>query len=111
MRSLDLLAASQIRLSLYWAATISSSPKTLFPPEILEAIRRQSGVARRMDFAMPKVSLERPIDENASLRGGGWQRHLGEDLGGKTLGLLGLGNIGSAVATISSSTQPIYSVS
>jgi phosphoglycerate dehydrogenase-like enzyme len=40
------------------------------------------------------------VDENASLRGGGWQRFIGEDLGGRTLGLLGLGNIGSAVAQI-----------
>jgi phosphoglycerate dehydrogenase-like enzyme len=40
------------------------------------------------------------VDENASLRGGGWQRIIGEDLGGRTLGLLGLGNIGSAVARI-----------
>ena len=40
------------------------------------------------------------VNENASLRGGGWQRFIGDDLGGRTLGLLGLGNIGSAVAQI-----------
>src|SRR5262249_41508365 len=40
------------------------------------------------------------VDENASLRAGGWQRFIGDDLGGRTLGLLGLGNIGSAVAQI-----------
>jgi phosphoglycerate dehydrogenase-like enzyme len=40
------------------------------------------------------------VDENASLRSGGWQRCIGEDLGGSTLGVLGLGNIGSAVARI-----------
>jgi len=38
--------------------------------------------------------------ENASLRSGGWQRSVGSDLHGKTLGLLGLGNLGSRVATI-----------
>ena len=38
--------------------------------------------------------------ENASLRAGGWQRFVGEDLSGKTLGLLGLGKIGGAVARI-----------
>jgi phosphoglycerate dehydrogenase-like enzyme len=38
--------------------------------------------------------------ENASLRAGGWQRHVGDDLAGRTLGLLGLGHIGSAVARI-----------
>jgi phosphoglycerate dehydrogenase-like enzyme len=40
------------------------------------------------------------VDENASVRGGGWQRFVGDDLGGQMLGLLGLGNIGSAVARI-----------
>jgi phosphoglycerate dehydrogenase-like enzyme len=38
--------------------------------------------------------------ENASLRSGGWQRSVGSDLHGKTLGLLGLGNLGSRVAKI-----------
>src|SRR6266446_2154296 len=38
--------------------------------------------------------------ENASLRGGGWQTTVGADLFGKTLGIVGLGNIGSRVAEI-----------
>ena len=38
--------------------------------------------------------------ENASLRGGGWQTAVGADLFGKTLGIVGLGNIGSRVAEI-----------
>ena len=38
--------------------------------------------------------------ENASLRGGGWQTAVGGDLFGKTLGVVGLGNIGSRVAEI-----------
>lgn len=38
--------------------------------------------------------------ENHSLREGGWQRMLGTQLAGKTLGLLGLGHIGSAVGVI-----------
>ena len=40
------------------------------------------------------------VAENASLRGGGWQRTIGDGLHGKTLGILGLGNIGGAVARI-----------
>jgi phosphoglycerate dehydrogenase-like enzyme len=36
--------------------------------------------------------------EAASVRAGGWQVGLGVDLNGKTLGVLGLGNIGQAVA-------------
>ncbi|MFM0016479.1 D-2-hydroxyacid dehydrogenase family protein [Paraburkholderia sediminicola] len=38
--------------------------------------------------------------ENQSVRQGGWQLSLGEELAGKTLGLLGLGHIGSAVGII-----------
>src|SRR5579863_8901182 len=38
--------------------------------------------------------------ENQSLREGGWQLTLGTQLAGKTLGLLGLGHIGSAVGVI-----------
>ncbi len=38
--------------------------------------------------------------ENASLRNGGWQIGMGEDLRGKVLGLVGLGNVGSEVARI-----------
>ena len=40
------------------------------------------------------------VDEAVSVRSGGWQRFVGDDLSGRTLGLLGLGNIGSAVARI-----------
>jgi phosphoglycerate dehydrogenase-like enzyme len=39
-------------------------------------------------------------EETASMRAGGWQVGLGTGLHGKTLGLLGLGRIGSAVARI-----------
>jgi phosphoglycerate dehydrogenase-like enzyme len=38
--------------------------------------------------------------ENRSVRDGGWQLMLGTQLAGKTLGLLGLGHIGSAVGVI-----------
>lgn len=40
-----------------------------------------------------------PIEER-SMRDGGWQRTVGTGLHGKTLGLLGLGNLGSRVARI-----------
>ncbi len=40
------------------------------------------------------------VDEVVSVRDGGWQRGLGIGLHGKTLGLLGLGNIGTEVAKI-----------
>ncbi|TDV07170.1 D-2-hydroxyacid dehydrogenase family protein [Paraburkholderia caballeronis] len=38
--------------------------------------------------------------ETASLRAGGWQTRVGVDIHGKTLGVLGVGNIGQAVAKI-----------
>ena len=40
------------------------------------------------------------VVESASVRSGGWQRSVGDDLAGRTLGVLGLGNIGTAVARI-----------
>lgn len=39
-------------------------------------------------------------NETASVRAGGWQHGMGVELSGKTLALLGLGRIGSAVARI-----------
>lgn len=38
--------------------------------------------------------------ESASLRAGGWQTSIGGDLEGKTIGLLGLGRLGSASASV-----------
>jgi phosphoglycerate dehydrogenase-like enzyme len=47
------------------------------------------------------LSMVRNIPlENQSFRQGGWQLSLGEELAGKTLGLLGLGRVGSAVGVI-----------
>lgn len=40
-----------------------------------------------------------PVEERA-VRAGGWQTRLGTALHGKTLGLLGLGRLGTAVATV-----------
>ena len=40
------------------------------------------------------------IEENVALGSGGWPRDVGDELAGRTLGLLGLSNIGGAVARI-----------
>jgi phosphoglycerate dehydrogenase-like enzyme len=53
-----------------------------------------------LTWALILAGARHIVDENASLRSGGWQRHIGEDLGGRTLGILGLGNIGTPVAQI-----------
>ena len=42
------------------------------------------------------------VTESNSVRSGGWQQTVGTDLRGKTLGVLGLGNIGSQVARVGS---------
>jgi len=52
------------------------------------------------------LSLARNIAaEDQAMRNGDWQRRIGPGLEGKTLGLLGLGNLGSAVATIGKAFQ------
>ncbi len=53
-----------------------------------------------LTWALILASARHIVSENASLGEGGWQRHVGDDMAGRTLGLLGLGNIGAAVARI-----------
>ena len=53
-----------------------------------------------LTWALILASARNLVAESASLRAGEWQRFIGDDLSGRTLGLLGLGNIGSAVARI-----------
>jgi phosphoglycerate dehydrogenase-like enzyme len=53
-----------------------------------------------MTWALILASMRHVALENAHLRAGGWQRTMGDSLYGKTLGVLGLGNIGSEVARI-----------
>jgi phosphoglycerate dehydrogenase-like enzyme len=53
-----------------------------------------------LTWALILASARNLVAENASLRAGGWQRLIGDDLRGRTLGVLGLGNIGGAVARI-----------
>ena len=53
-----------------------------------------------MTWALILASARQVALENAQLRAGGWQLTMGDSLRGKTLGLLGLGNIGSEVARI-----------
>jgi phosphoglycerate dehydrogenase-like enzyme len=53
-----------------------------------------------LTWALILGSARNLVAENASLRGGGWQQSVGDDMAGQTLGVLGLGNIGGAVAQI-----------
>jgi phosphoglycerate dehydrogenase-like enzyme len=53
-------------------------------------------------WALILASARNIVAENNSVRSGGWQQTVGTDLHGKTLGVLGLGRIGSRVARIGS---------
>lgn len=53
-----------------------------------------------LTWALILASLRHVASENAALRAGGWQRAIGGDLRGATLGVLGLGNIGAEVSRI-----------
>jgi len=51
-------------------------------------------------WALILAALRHIPQESASLRSGGWQTRVGVDLKGKTLGIVGLGNIGSEIAKV-----------
>src|ERR1700758_1090308 len=51
-------------------------------------------------WALILASARHIVAESNSIRSGGWQQTVGTDLCGKTLGVLGLGRIGSQVARI-----------
>ena len=53
-----------------------------------------------MTWALILASQRHLAREAASVRAGGWQQTVGNDLRGRTLGLVGLGNIGGEVARI-----------
>jgi phosphoglycerate dehydrogenase-like enzyme len=53
-----------------------------------------------LTWALILASVRNIVAESASLRSGGWQRAIGDGLRGKTLGILGLGNIGSEIARV-----------
>ena len=53
-----------------------------------------------LTWALILAGARHITSENASLRAGGWQRCIGGDMAGLTLGILGLGNIGSQVAKV-----------
>ena len=53
-----------------------------------------------LTWALILASARHLPDEAASVRAGGWQRTVGSDLAGKTLGILGLGRVGSGVAKV-----------
>jgi len=59
-----------------------------------------SAPAIELTWALILASARHLVAEHSSLRAGGWQQCVGDDMAGKTLGILGLGSIGSQVAKV-----------
>jgi len=53
-----------------------------------------------LTWALILAGARHVVAEAEQVRGGGWQHTIGDDLSGRTLGLIGLGNLGSKVAGI-----------
>jgi phosphoglycerate dehydrogenase-like enzyme len=53
-----------------------------------------------LTWALILASARHITAEAAALRAGAWQQYLGDDMDHKTLGIIGLGNIGSKVAKV-----------
>src|SRR5882724_3415501 len=53
-------------------------------------------------WALILASARHIVTESNSVRSGGWQQTVGTDLHGKTLGVLGLGRVGSEAARVGS---------
>jgi phosphoglycerate dehydrogenase-like enzyme len=56
--------------------------------------------AIELTWALILAATRHLVQESNSMRGGGWQTALGRELRGRTLGIVGLGNVGSEVARI-----------
>ena len=77
--------------------------------DVTAAAARGIGVVHTGYFGSPTVELtwalilasaRHIVAEAVAVRGGGWQHTIGDELSGKTLGIIGLGHIGSQVAKI-----------
>jgi phosphoglycerate dehydrogenase-like enzyme len=53
-----------------------------------------------LTWALILAGARHIVAEAGAVRAGGWQHSIGEDMSGKTLGVIGLGNLGSKVARI-----------
>lgn len=60
--------------------------------------RYQSNGAPELTWTLLLALAKHIVQESGNVRNGGWQREIGLDLKGKTIGIIGLGNIGSRIA-------------
>ena len=79
--SIDTTAAGEAGITVCGTESLATAPAELTWALVL-------GLARHL------------VPESSSVRDGGWQSTVGRDLAGHTLGLLGLGRIGSQVAAV-----------
>jgi phosphoglycerate dehydrogenase-like enzyme len=66
----------------------------------VSAMAYRSSPTIELTWALILASLRGVVHENNSIRNGGWQKSVGQDLGGKIMGVVGPGNIGGQVARI-----------
>jgi len=62
--------------------------------------RGSPGATPELTWALILSLVRHVAEENAAVRNGGWQHTLGFGLRGRTLGIVGCGNIGTAVAAV-----------
>jgi phosphoglycerate dehydrogenase-like enzyme len=62
--------------------------------------RGSAGATPELTWALILAVARHVAEEDVSIRGGGWQHTVGFGLRGRTLGVVGLGNIGRAVAAV-----------
>jgi len=62
--------------------------------------RGSPGATPELTWALILAVARHVAEEDAAIRGGGWQHTVGFGLRGRTLGVVGLGNIGRAVAAV-----------
>ena len=88
----------------WWRPGPSTGPSIMRPPlnavSMCVALRLATTPAPEFTWALILGLARRVVWEDRALRLGAWQAGLGSGLTGKTLGIIGLGNIGTKIAAI-----------
>lgn len=67
---------------------------------VVSGTRGSAGTTAELTWALILGLMRGVAADDARIRAGGWQERLGRDLDGRTLGVVGLGRLGSRVARI-----------
>src|SRR5882762_1514155 len=78
--------------------------RTPLPRNVIERLPNLKLIASTgtVNSSIDVAAARHVVTESNSVRSGGWQQTVGRDLRGKTLGVLGLGRVGSEVARVGS---------